>query len=72
MLKKVFWFTALAGALTLIAPVNGVAGVSTPVRASALASPLAGCASQDAAQIAVTITGLLLIAAVAWFFFGEL
>jgi plastocyanin domain-containing protein len=25
----------------------------------------------DAAQIAVTITGLLLMAAVAWFFFGE-
>jgi hypothetical protein len=25
----------------------------------------------DAAQIVVTITGLLLIAAVAWFFFGE-
>ncbi len=54
MLKKIFSFTALAGALSLIASVNGVAGVSTPVRASALASPLAGCASQDGAQIAVT------------------
>jgi len=53
-LKKVFWFTALAGALTLVASVNGVAGVSTPVRASALATPLAGCASHDGAQIAVS------------------
>ena len=54
MLKKVFSFTALAGALSLVASVNGVAGVSTPVRASALVSPLAACASQDGAQIAAT------------------
>lgn len=54
MLKKVFSLTALAGALSLVASVNGVAGVSTPVRASALVSPLAACASQDGAQIAVT------------------
>jgi hypothetical protein len=54
LLKKVFWLTALASASILIGSVNGAAGVSTPVRASALVSPLAGCASQDGAQIAVS------------------
>jgi hypothetical protein len=54
LLKKALWITALSTALALVASMNGVAGVVGPVRASALASPLAGCASQDAAQIAVT------------------
>ena len=54
MLKRALYVSALAGALTLITSSVGVAGVTAPVRASALASPLAGCASQDAGQIAAS------------------
>ena len=54
MLKKALWLTALTGALVLVATTPGFAGTTTPVRASALVSPLAGCASQDGPQIAVT------------------
>jgi hypothetical protein len=54
LLKKALWATALSSALVLLTSTTGVAGATTPVRASALTSPLAGCASQDAAQIAVT------------------
>jgi len=54
LLKKLFWLTALTGALVLVATTPGFAGTTTPVRASALASPLAGCASQDGPQIAAT------------------
>ncbi len=54
LLKKALWITALSSALALVTSTAGVAGVSPLVRASALASPLAACASQDAAQIAVT------------------
>src|SRR5438093_2507022 len=53
-LRKAVWISALSSALALITSSTAVAGVTTPVRASALASPLAACASQDAAQIAVT------------------
>ena len=52
MLKKAFFAGALASALSLVVSTAGVAGVTPPVRASALVSPLAACASQDAAQIA--------------------
>ena len=48
------WITTLSSAFVLVVSMNGVAGVTAPVRASALVSPLAACASQDAAQIAVT------------------
>jgi len=54
LLKKALWISALSSALVLVMSTSGVAGVTTPVRASALASPYAGCASQDAAQIAVS------------------
>ena len=54
MLKKPLWAISLSTALALLTFTNGVAGVTPLVRASALASPLAGCASQDAAQIAAS------------------
>ena len=54
MLKKALLAGALASAISLVVSTVGVAGVGPLVRASALASPLAACASQDAAQIAVT------------------
>jgi hypothetical protein len=54
LLKKALWISALSSALVLVTSSSGVAGATPPVRASALASPLASCASQDAAQIAVT------------------
>ncbi len=54
MLKKAFFVGALSSALMLVVATSGAAIVSGLVRASALASPLAACASQDAAQIAVT------------------
>jgi len=46
--------SALVSGLILITSSTAVAGVTTPVRASALVSPLAACASQDAPQIAAT------------------
>ena len=52
MLKKSLWGISLSTALALLTFTNGVAGVGPLVRASALASPYAACASQDAAQIA--------------------
>jgi hypothetical protein len=54
LLKKALFVSALVSALALVASTTAVAGVTAPVRASALVSPLAGCATQDAAQIAVT------------------
>ncbi|HUE67462.1 MAG TPA: sialidase family protein, partial [Candidatus Acidoferrum sp.] len=54
MLKRAIWIAALSSAFTLVTSTTAVAGVTTPVRASALASPLAACASQDAPQIAAS------------------
>src|SRR5437773_9161313 len=54
LLRKAVWISALSSVLALITSSTAVAGVTTPVRASALASPLAECASQDGAQIAAT------------------
>src|SRR5207247_8982547 len=54
LLRKAVWISALSSVLALITSSTAVAGVTTPVRASALASPLAACASQDGAQIAAT------------------
>ena len=54
MLKRAIWIAALSSAFTLVTSTAAVAGVTTPVRASALASPLAACASQDAPQIAAS------------------
>jgi hypothetical protein len=54
LLKKALWVSALSSALVLVTSTSGAASVGALVRASALASPLAGCASQDAAQIAVS------------------
>jgi hypothetical protein len=52
LLKRAIWIAALSSAFTLVTSTAAVAGVTTPVRASALTSPLAACASQDAPQIA--------------------
>lgn len=44
----------LASVTAVLVAAQAFAGVSTPVRASALVSPYAACASQDAAQIAAS------------------
>ena len=54
MARKAFWIAALASAVALVTSTAALAGVTAPVRASALASPLAACASQDAPQIAAS------------------
>jgi Neuraminidase (sialidase) len=54
LLRKTFWLAPLAAGALAITSTLGLAGVTAPVRASALTSPYAACASQDAAQIAAT------------------
>ena len=54
MLKNAVSAGALASVLSLVVSTAGVAGAGALVRASALASPLATCASQDAPQIAAS------------------
>jgi hypothetical protein len=52
LLKKALLFAALSGAAVLVTSTVGIAGTTSPVRASAVASPLAACAAQDPPQIA--------------------
>ena len=54
MLKKALYSATLASAAAFLVATEAFAGASTPVRASALVSPYSACASQDAAQIAVS------------------